>query len=385
MFKIYQRYIASRFVVPFVLCCGFFIAFLLTFELFKITSIFASKGVELKTVMALLGYIALSFFPMAIPLSALFATVYTLGKMSDDSEVIALQSFGATKKDIFFPFMAMGVIIACLIMALGSEIIPYSKRQFKNTIIKLTSKEMLADIKPEEFFMDIPNIIIFAEKVKGSGNKLYNVFLHFQSNKADGEEKVIFARKGVLVKHGMESKWGMADIRLHLMDGNIVKTFKDKDKIEKILFAKYDFPILKGGAFSRFINRDEMRSFSDLRQFIQMKKNDLIKLNQGTSSARSLQKRINKAELEYWSRINTAVQCLLFIFIGLVLGIRRSRGNNRNPIVMGLIIIIVYYGLFFSGVAGVNKGIIAPYFAVLLPGLVLFTFGAIKYRGLDWN
>ena len=112
MFKVAQRYIAYNFLPPFLASCIFFVMFLLTFQLFKITRIIINKGVEFSVILELIGHIAISFFPMAIPLSALVATIYTLNKLCEDSEIMAMRSFGMSKFQLFQPLLILGILIS---------------------------------------------------------------------------------------------------------------------------------------------------------------------------------------------------------------------------------------------------------------------------------
>ena len=67
-----HRYLSANFVVPFVLSTGFFVIFLLTFQLFRLIRIVTDKDVETYVLLELMGHIAISFLPMAVPLAGLF-------------------------------------------------------------------------------------------------------------------------------------------------------------------------------------------------------------------------------------------------------------------------------------------------------------------------
>ena len=130
MLRTIQRYLASNFIPPFVLSASFFVAFLLTFQLFRIIRIVTNKGVEFMVVLELVGHIAVSFLPMAIPLSALFATIYTMNKLSEDSEIVAMRSFGLKKTTLFLPLLFCGIFIAISIFVLNRNLISL----FKNPV-----------------------------------------------------------------------------------------------------------------------------------------------------------------------------------------------------------------------------------------------------------
>jgi lipopolysaccharide export system permease protein len=371
MGKLIQRYLGAHFVAPFVVSTSFFVGFLLTFQLFRITKIVINKGVDISTVLELVAHIAISFLPMAIPLSALFATIYTLNKLSEDSEIVAIRSFGNSKFTIFKPFLILGIIISAMVFALNLELIPYSKRIFKNTIIQLTSRGLLNDIRAGQFFTEIPNITLFAENVTNGGKKLEDVFIQVQNKKLN-DEKTIFARKGVLLKQSGDLFSG-STMRLHLKQGNITKVFKDSSDVEKILFEEYDFPIVSGDIAPGLVTKDSMRTSRELYDLIIEKENT-------NADARSLV----KTKLEFWSRINTPFQCLLFIFLGFSLGIKKGRGQTKNSSLMGMLVLIFYYSLFFTGVSFSRKGIIPPLLAVALPTILLSIFASKTYKDLDW-
>lgn len=366
-----QRYLAINFLPPFLLAVGFFVTFLLTSQLFRLTSIVVNNGVELGAVFELFGHIAVSFLPMAVPLSALFATIITLNKLSEDSEIVAMRSFGITKARLLVPIIGMGLIIAIAIFALNRNLIPYSKLLFRNTVIKLTSKGMTMNIQAGQFFTDVPNVILFAEGVSEEGQRLRDIFI--QSIDGEEMESVIFAEQGVLIKQEFEGI-GFPTLRLHLTNGNIIRTSKNGNDNEKILFKEYDFPLVAGGGQPGFITKDSMLSNNQLwKQIKEYKKKSTLDQN-----------RISKMEIEYWSRWNTPFQVMVFIFLGFGLGIKRGRGKQRNTTVLGLIVLILYYAAFFSGVSLAQKGIVPSWFVVFLPSALALSFGTWTYRKLDW-
>ena len=371
MFKVAQRYIAYNFLPPFLASCIFFVMFLLTFQLFKITRILINKGVEFSVILELIGHIAISFFPMAIPLSALVATIYTFNKLCEDSEIMAMRSFGMSKFQLFQPLLILGILISLVVFSLNMNIIPFSKKQFKNQIIKLTSRGMITDIKTGHFFTDIPNVTLFAENVEKKGELLKNVFIHIKDRNKKSE-RVIFAKKGVLIR-SKSSDWEVASLRLHLSDGNIIKTFNEKNDIEKILYKEYEFPLVSVGETPGFVTKDSMRTSYELFRII-FPGNE--KIRKGV--------KILRAKLEFWARLNAPLQCLLFILLGFCFGIQKGRGKSKNTSAMAMLILTAYYILFFAGVSFAKKGLIPPSATIFVPTFLLASISLHFYRKLDW-
>ena len=163
---------------------------------------------------------------MAVPLSLLFAMIYTLNRLSEDSEIVAIRAMGVNKFKLLKPFLIIALFCAVSVFSLNRNLIPYSKRLFKNTVIALTSKGFLSDIKSEQFYTEIPDIILFAENVEDKGETLNDVFIQISGA---NEEKVIMAQRGLLNKNKPGSSTAL-NLRLDLYDGNIT-TIKGDDEI----------------------------------------------------------------------------------------------------------------------------------------------------------
>lgn len=384
---IIQRYLGSHFIWPFILSCFFFVVFLLTFQLFRIIRIMTAKGVDFSSVVELVGHISVSFLPMAVPLSTLFAAIYTMNKMSEDSELVAMRSFGLTKKTLITPFVLLGVLIAGVIFVLNTNLIPHSKTQFKNTLIQLTSQGLSADIKSGQFFTEIPGITLFAEKVRDGGTKLENVFI-LQSK--DDIEQAIAARKGALIKQDLgELRTPM--LRLYLEDGNIAKFAKDK-KIEKILFEQYDFPIVSGGHLPGFVSKDSMKSSKVLWEYVKFKNNRALELGKMKNKSldeerelRAITKDLPRSKLELWGRFNTPIQVIVFVVLGFCLGVKRGRGRSQSSSWTGFLVLLSYYILFFVGLSLAKKSTIPAPFAVFFPTFLATILGGYYYHRLDWQ
>lgn len=380
MLKLAQRYLAVNFIAPFAMSLFFFVAFLLTFQLFRIIKIVISKGVEWSLVFELMGHIAISFVPMAVPLSCLFATIYTLNKLSEDSEIVAMRSFGMTKSKLFLPFLVVSLFIGACIYSLNNKVIPASKTQFKNTIVRLTSRGVLTDIKEGQFFTEVTGVTLFADTVIDKGRKMYNVFIQ-QEGKGNLLEQVVTAKEGALIKI-KNDEWSVPSVRLHLTDGTIVKRFKDTNRdLEKILFKEYDFPLASGGAINHFVTKDGMRTNSELRAYI----DEATKLaDKKNLSWKDKERSMAKTKLELWSRINTPVQCVIFVLLGFALGIKHGRGKSKNTSGRALVVLLSYYTIFFLGVSFARKGIVPAYLVVFTPTILAAIVGGYFYKKLDW-
>ena len=283
-----------------------------------------------------------------------------------------MRSFGMSKFKLLMPFLIVGILISGSLYSLGNNLIPYSKRKFRHGVIQMTSKGLLADIRPEKFFIDIPGITIFAQNVQDDGSILKDVFIYSHKNKGNiNEDSIIFAKRGQLIKNSEEME--ISSVRMLLEDGNISKIDRVTNDIEKIFFQKYDFPITSIGNNANYVTKDDMRTSSELRKIINENK------RQGRKDSGAM-----KSSLEYYSRLNAPLQCVIFIFLGFSLGIKRGRESSSNTGQLGFLSLIIYYVLFFFGLSFAKKGNIPAEVAIFLPSVIIFMMATWFYKKIDW-
>ena len=141
MNKILQRYFLKHFIAPFSVGFIFFVCFLLTFQLFKILRLAVRKNVEWTVILDLSWQVGVTFFQWRCQRPRLFGMLYAFGKLSEDSEYVAMRSLGFSKKiRFFFPFLLTGVLLASLLFILNSRVIPTGKKNFRNEYIRLVVK-----------------------------------------------------------------------------------------------------------------------------------------------------------------------------------------------------------------------------------------------------
>ena len=374
--SIYSLYLASNFVLPFMVSTVFFVTFLMTFELFRILQLMSSKDITFGFIAGMMGDVAVTLIPMAVPLSIFFSTIYCLNKLSGDSEYIALRSFGLQKIKILTPFLLIGSVMALNLFFLNQDLVPNAHRNVRKKIKIISSTSLIEGIKTGQFFTRIPNVTLFSEKVNEVTKELDNVYLHIFDPKTS-KEKIIQAKSGQILYEKNEET-GLETFNLLLQNGNIIDTGPDQLNIEKILFEKYTFPI-----------SEQKFSYNPSTKEIMMNRKELAKYIEGGEGAAKSRGVKNKdyfnATYEYWNRFNTPVLALLLTFLGFGLGIKPNRSRGKNSSGKGILILISYYVIFFSMVSVARDGVFPVYFAMIVPSLALFGVSVYYYKALDWQ
>lgn len=370
-----QRYLAAQFILPLVVSTFFFISFLLTFELFKMTELLVTRDVSPWFMLKLIGNIALTFVPLSLPIAVFFSTIFCMNRLSADSEYIAMRAGGLTKTRILMPFLLVAGILTFSVYHLNQSVIPKSNKSFKQKINYLTSSGLLAGIKEGQFFTLIPNLTLFASQSTKFGRDLKEVFLHLKEN--EDSQKVIFAERGELIFERSPETL-TEKLTLTLFKGNIVGRSKGVE-IEKILFDKYVFPISQKQFEDQFSIKETMLTSQELKGVLKMTEEEAKKVYNFNK------KEFFNAKYEFWNRKNGALICFVFCFLGFSLGISGNRGKSKNSGFMGLLCLILYYALYFSLVSVAKKGQLPIPVAVFLPVTVMTFLGFNFFRKLDWQ
>lgn len=373
--KNYQLFLASNVIVPFLVSSVFFVAFLMTFEMFRILQLMSSDEVSFGFVMGLMADVSITLVPMAIPLSIFFSIIFALGRMSGDSEYVALRAAGLTKLKILAPFLVVGFLVAINVHYLSQELVPAAHTRVRKKIKILSSASLIQGIKGGQFFTAIPNITLFPAKMDPDSLELEDVFLHM-FDPSQNQDKVIWANGGKIL-HSKNENTGIETFKLFLKDGNITSFVKGKKDLEKILFKDYVLPISEKRFSYRPSTKEIMMSKKELTEFID---GGLEKAKKKNFDKRDF---LN-AKYEYWNRLNTPILCFLLSFLGFGLGITGNRGKSKGSTGKAILFIIGYYIIYFTIVNAARGGSVPPWLAIIIPSVFLLVFAIRYYRKLDW-
>ncbi|HLW56368.1 MAG TPA: LptF/LptG family permease [Bacteriovoracaceae bacterium] len=371
-----QRYLAAQFIMPLLVSSAFFICFLLTFELFRLMEVLVTRDISFMFVLGLIGNIALTFIPLSLPIAVFFSIIYCLNRISLDSEYIAMRAGGMTKGSVLIPFLFIAAILTISVFQLNQNIIPASNKSFRQKVSYLASSGLLAGIKEGQFFTSVPNVTMFATHSTKYGRNLREVFLHLDEPQG-GKERVVFAERGEL-KFERNPETLTEKLTLNLFNGNIV--VKDNvEEVEKIHFEEYVFPISQSQFKDSFEIKETMLSSKELKEVLKMTP------KQAREAYDFNAREFFNAKYEYWNRINGALVCLVFSFVGFSLGITGTRGKKNNSGLIALVCLILYYSLFFSLVSLARGEKIPIPLAVFSPTVLMVGLGLYFYKKLDWQ
>src|SRR5213594_3038953 len=170
------RYVFREVLSPtFLGLCVYVLVFVMN-ALFELAELAIKKDLSIRSVATILFFYLPRVLEMTIPMALLLGVLVGIGRLSTDSEVVALRASGVSYWRILYPVLTLGVagLLISSYLILGVE--PganYKRRQvFAKTMY---AADMRREIKPRVFFDDIPGMLLYADEVREGGDFLDKV------------------------------------------------------------------------------------------------------------------------------------------------------------------------------------------------------------------
>ena len=331
------------------------------------------KDVSLLPVFEVVGHITMMMLSSSIPFALLFSSHYVTSRLSTESgEFMAMRASGLSLKKLIFPFVLFSTLVGGTLFALNSRVIPYSYQEYRRVLSIMASEGLVSAIRGGDFFSEIPGLILFVEEMNEGRGEMKNIFIRSSLEKGGGGERVIFAKRGLLSKES-SGEWGVGGMEIELEEGSMLTVDAQAEKVEKILFQRYRMPLPLGELSASFKSLSGMKSLAQLYHEVQNHKGPL-------------DKKMRKNKLEFYSRYNASILCLIMALFGFALGVQQTGSRSKKDGLLHLFIfggvcqIIQLMGYHFGA-----RGIVPPFIGVFTPSLI---YGGIAFyflRRFNWK
>ena len=196
--KILHRFMLKQFMGPFILSFVIVIFSLLMQFLWKYIDDLIGKGLDLWIFGELMLYVSASLTFMAFPLAVLLASIFTLGNMGENYELMALKSAGVSLQRIVFPLVILSVFIAIGAFYCANNVMPVANLKMKALIYDITQQRPELQIQEGIFYNGIEGYTIRIGRRDYKTNMMYDLMIHDHTDKA-GNLKVTLADSGTMM------------------------------------------------------------------------------------------------------------------------------------------------------------------------------------------
>lgn len=355
------QYIFFEMLPAFILGLLVFISIILMFQVLRLTEFALIHGVDLLTIGELLGYITISMLPILFPMSLLFAVLLTYGRLSADSEIVALKSSGLSMKALIVPALLLGTIVAILSGRTTFDLAPWGNRQFEVLYTRFANTKAAAAIKPGTFSEGFFDMVVYARDVDSDKGILKGVFIY--DEKQSDSPLTIIAKSGQIIP---DPEMPGHRVLLRLNEGDIHRKGVNHTKIK---FDTYDLQLVDPIRDARREKSPPSLTLKDLQDRL--------------SDPKTKPEDRRTYQTEWHKRWAIAVLCPVFALLGVGLGTTTNRRQQKaGGMILCIVLIVIYWILYISLEGMARSGSLPPQIAIWIPNAV---YGAFAFWSLKKN
>ncbi|MFH1128481.1 MAG: LptF/LptG family permease [Candidatus Omnitrophota bacterium] len=355
--RILRNYFLKEFIGPLFLSLGVLTFVMLIGNLVKIADLVINKGVNIFSVSKLFILMIPFLLTYTLPISALTASLLSLGRLSSDNEITAIKASGINIFRLILPQLVFGLILSLMLVVFNDRVIPYAHFASRKTLMEVGIKNPTAALEPGVFINSFQKYILFIYRIEE--NKLFNVRIY--EPREGKPTRTIVAKRGEFISLPEKNM-----IKLKLIDGSS----DEPDPQEPTNFYKLNFKTYFMGL--------------DLAQA--QKKGDIEKKPKDMT-IHELLKEIEKLKkegvdpspliTEINMKISLAFSCFVFILLGSSLAIITRRREKSINFGLAFLIAGLFYLLLIGSETLALEGYLDPTIALWLPNIILGAIGTI--------
>lgn len=389
--KILTRYILKELIGPTLLGLAFYTSIIVMQKLFDLTGMIIRRSLAAEDVGKLLWHSLPNIVVLTLPMSLLFGVLIAVGRLSSDSEIIAMRALGISTRTIYLPVFVFSFAMFLLNVYLINFVTPQGNAQLKSLQVDLLTSSVEKEIKPRVFYDEYENLTIYVNDVDRRTGQWKGVFVadsrvtdpeagttpqdiinearRLQDADADDSsplarsgQRVIVAQTGTLaaLKPSNEIWMNLRDAGTHVWDPRRPDRYDlNSNRSQRLLVADT--------VSSFLLNQGAARSLREMT------------LPELLRAARLSDRRDpvthNLAWVEIHKKFALPFACVVFGILGLPLGITNRRGGKSSGFSLSIAIIVFYYVMINNGEHLAASGKILPFFGMWSANILLLALG----------
>lgn len=196
MIKKLDILIIKAFVGPFIAAFSISV-FVLTMQFFWLyIDDLVGKGLDLPTILKLVGLVTLFWIPTALPLSLLFSSIMTFGNLGESFELIAIKSAGIPLLRFMRPLLIFAVFVCGLAFLFANNIIPVTQKKLSALKYDIIVAKPAFDIKEGIFYDKIDGYVIKLGKKEKNDSVIHDVVIFEKGGQL--QDYLTVAKTGVM-------------------------------------------------------------------------------------------------------------------------------------------------------------------------------------------
>ncbi len=350
--RILGRYVLREIAAPFLL--GMFVLSFVALmpQLVKLAEKVLAFGISVTGVLWLVLYLLPPILLFVIPSAFLLGVLVAFGRLSADSEMIAMRAGGVSLWQLLPPVLTIGVLASVATAALTSFGEPWGRRSLTTFVFEQGRNKAAAALRAQTFNDDFFGLTVYAQAVSAEESRLDGVFLAGEN--VPSRPFAAQAREGQVV-----ADVASRSIVLRLLDGTLDLVSEPSGPVTRLSFDRMDYNLLPQTTVSKEGHDPyEMDPFELKAHLVAKGK-----------------KARGREWMAFHKKFSYPVSALLMGLVGMALGITDPRHGKGRGYTLGLAAMLFYYLLVRIGDATGERGVLAPWIAAWMPNAVFLLGG----------
>ncbi len=426
--KVLHKYLLKEMLLPFI-----FSLLIITFLLFvnfliRAVDRFLGKGLDFLIIIEYLFLNLAWIIALSVPMAVLLTSLMTFGRMSEDNEIDALKSSGISYYSLMISPLFFGIFITFILILFNNYILP--EMNFKARLLSgdIYKKRPMMNIEPGIFIDALPNYnIIIGGKSKGlmsdvrifskvneksqvsiyakTGNintlsnafllTLYNGEIHeLENDQYSNYRRIIFKKHNIkipadniLLNRRDSSNRTDREMTIPMIKEKVASYNKRinvvKSRIEGIFYKTTSDSLLpktfdEGNYILDNIQIDLTQDSSLSKAQINRKKRTIRNFERQIKNEYSLLKSYmkgkNKYLVEIYKKYSIPFACILFVLIGVPIGILAKKGGFSISILLSFGFFLIYYLMLIGGEELADRNKVPALICMWSPNAIFLLF-----------
>jgi LPS export ABC transporter permease LptG/LPS export ABC transporter permease LptF len=331
-----------------------------------------AKGVPWTTAARIILTLVPQALGLTMPMALLVGLLIGLGRMSGDREAVALLACGVSPYRLLRPVFLFAALIGAVHLYVMIRAIPDANQTYREIIYDVVSQQVENDVRPQVFFTNFPNWVLYARDIPKTGGGWKDVMVA-ETGRPDGMTVMHLAARGRLVLDREKQT-----VTLVLQDGT--RYSRRGDRAQSM--ETYRFPT------DLLVQLDPKTVFSESGKVLRgVNELTITALREQARDRLSKNITAHPEVMAIQQKFSFPAACVVFGIIGVALGLTVARDGKLAGFVVGIAVIFVYYILlylaesatkgFYAGPDAASRTLLVAQLARWVPNLVLLPFGVM--------
>ncbi len=307
---------------------------------------------------------------LTLPMAFLLAVLIGIGRLSGDSELVALRACGVGPAALYRPTLACAALLSAIVFLIYNAILPISNEALSHSMARVAATSVVNVVQPRTFREVRPGLTLFFDRTGADGHSLEGVFLKL-GEESEHDNRLIVARRGRLTLEGNRLWLDLFSSTLHDYDASNPSRYRtNRNDTQRILLAGD-------------VGNSPMAQVSYEKALRSQSISELL------ATARRMRQQspenFRLAWVEIHKKLSIPFACFAFAVVGIPLAETSRRGGRGSAFALSLAIIVLYYVLLSGGETWAEEGKLVPGIAIWLPNLLLLLVGFVAMARARWE